>query len=176
MWGSPGARSSWGGQSPQEGRALNLGRWSRAETQDVSQRQPLEDIVTYYPPMKAVNEQGKEVTEFCNKYWLMLDEKEAQRMYGGKEARTYVGRGAGPGGGASPRGDWAAPDAVRWGAAWETTRAGATLRASSLGLSVPSVHGAMEILCLRPPPPVPGPGSRSLPASPSVPLLPAGRR
>ncbi|XP_014917877.2 prostaglandin E synthase 2 isoform X2 [Acinonyx jubatus] len=50
--------------------------------------QPLEDIITYYPPMKAVNDQGKEVTEFCNKYWLMLDEKEAQRMYGGKEART----------------------------------------------------------------------------------------
>nr|XP_033714589.1 prostaglandin E synthase 2 isoform X4 [Tursiops truncatus] len=51
--------------------------------------QPLEDIITYYPPMKAVNDQGKEVTEFCNKYWLMLDEKEAQRMYGGKEARTH---------------------------------------------------------------------------------------
>nr|XP_036863981.1 prostaglandin E synthase 2 isoform X5 [Manis javanica] len=51
--------------------------------------QPLEDIVTYYPPMKAVNDQGKEVTEFCNKYWLMLDEKEAQRLYGGKEARTH---------------------------------------------------------------------------------------
>ncbi|KAJ1077949.1 hypothetical protein K5549_011276 [Capra hircus] len=50
--------------------------------------QPLADIITYYPPMKAVNDQGKEVTEFCNKYWLMLDEKEAQRMYGGKEART----------------------------------------------------------------------------------------
>lgn len=50
--------------------------------------QPLEDVLTYYPPMKAVNEQGKEVTEFCNKYWLMLDEKEARRMYGGKEART----------------------------------------------------------------------------------------
>ncbi|XP_019584246.2 prostaglandin E synthase 2 isoform X2 [Rhinolophus sinicus] len=50
--------------------------------------QPLEDIITYYPPMKAMNDQGKEVTEFCNKYWLMLDEKEAQRMYGGKEART----------------------------------------------------------------------------------------
>ena len=43
--------------------------------------------------MKAVNDQGKEVTEFCNKYWLMLDEKEAQRMYGGKEARTCVGPG-----------------------------------------------------------------------------------
>ncbi|XP_023484749.1 prostaglandin E synthase 2 isoform X3 [Equus asinus] len=50
--------------------------------------QPLEDIITYYPPMKAMNDQGKEVTEFCNKYWLMLDEKEAQRMYSGKEART----------------------------------------------------------------------------------------
>ncbi|XP_004677347.1 PREDICTED: prostaglandin E synthase 2 isoform X1 [Condylura cristata] len=50
--------------------------------------QPLEDVVTYYPPMKAVNEQGREVTEFCNKYWLMLDETEAQRLYGGKDART----------------------------------------------------------------------------------------
>ncbi|XP_004641584.1 prostaglandin E synthase 2 [Octodon degus] len=50
--------------------------------------QPLEKVITYYPPMKALNDQGKEVTEFCNKYWLMLDEQEAQRMYGGKEART----------------------------------------------------------------------------------------
>ncbi|XP_045702156.1 prostaglandin E synthase 2 isoform X3 [Phyllostomus hastatus] len=50
--------------------------------------QPLEVIITYYPPMKSLNDQGKEVTEFCNKYWLMLDEKEAQQMYGGKEART----------------------------------------------------------------------------------------
>ncbi|KAM4849632.1 prostaglandin E synthase 2 [Urocitellus parryii] len=50
--------------------------------------QPLEEVITYYPPMKSMNDQGKEVTEFCNKYWLMLDEKEAQRMYGGKEART----------------------------------------------------------------------------------------
>lgn len=64
------------------------GRAGWDESLAVSQRQPLEDIVTYYPPMKAVNDQGKEVTEFCNKYWLMLDEKEAQRMYGGKEART----------------------------------------------------------------------------------------
>lgn len=50
--------------------------------------QPLEEIITYYPPMKAMNDQGKEVTEFGNKYWLMLDQKEAQQMYGGKEART----------------------------------------------------------------------------------------
>lgn len=50
--------------------------------------QPLEEIITYYPAMKAVNDQGKEVTEFGNKYWLMLNEKEAQQVYGGKEART----------------------------------------------------------------------------------------
>ncbi|XP_004849325.1 prostaglandin E synthase 2 isoform X2 [Heterocephalus glaber] len=50
--------------------------------------QPLDEVITYYPPMKALNDQGKEVTEFCNKYWLMLDEQEAQHMYGGKEART----------------------------------------------------------------------------------------
>ncbi|XP_063491968.1 prostaglandin E synthase 2 isoform X2 [Symphalangus syndactylus] len=51
--------------------------------------QPLEEIITYYPAMKAVNDQGKEVTEFGNKYWLMLSEKEAQQVYGGKEARTH---------------------------------------------------------------------------------------
>ncbi|XP_014972240.1 prostaglandin E synthase 2 [Macaca fascicularis] len=50
--------------------------------------QPLEEIITYYPAMKAVNDQGKEVTEFGNKYWLMLNEKEAQQVYSGKEART----------------------------------------------------------------------------------------
>lgn len=59
-----------------------------ADPRGPSRRQPLEEVVTYYPPMKAVNEQGREVTEFCNKYWLMLEEEEARRLYGGKEART----------------------------------------------------------------------------------------
>lgn len=78
-----------GGNHPKEGRVQSPGGGrSWGEALDVPQRQPLEDIITYYPPMKAMNDQGKEVTEFCNKYWLMLDEKEAQRMYGGKEART----------------------------------------------------------------------------------------
>ncbi|XP_027725327.1 prostaglandin E synthase 2 isoform X1 [Vombatus ursinus] len=48
----------------------------------------LEEIISYYPPMKTVNDQGKEVTEFGNKYWLMLNEKESRRLYSGKEART----------------------------------------------------------------------------------------
>uniref|UniRef100_F6QUY6 Prostaglandin E synthase 2 n=1 Tax=Callithrix jacchus TaxID=9483 RepID=F6QUY6_CALJA len=67
--------------SPREPRASSLLSWVVLE-------QPLEEIITYYPAMKAVNDQGKEVTEFGNKYWLMLDEKEAQQVYSGKEART----------------------------------------------------------------------------------------
>ncbi|KAH0615582.1 hypothetical protein JD844_005028 [Phrynosoma platyrhinos] len=38
-------------------------------------RKSLEEIVSYYPPMKARNERGKEVTEYSNKYWLMEEMK-----------------------------------------------------------------------------------------------------
>ncbi|XP_069465262.1 prostaglandin E synthase 2 isoform X2 [Ambystoma mexicanum] len=54
----------------------------------VSRRKELAEIVSYYPSMKAVNERGKEVTEYNNKYWLMLDEQETQRVYPTKEARV----------------------------------------------------------------------------------------
>ncbi|XP_063172539.1 prostaglandin E synthase 2 [Candoia aspera] len=50
-------------------------------------RKSLEEIVSYYPAMKAVNKEGKEVVEFGNKYWLMLDDKEAFRVYPAEEAR-----------------------------------------------------------------------------------------
>ncbi|XP_072841230.2 prostaglandin E synthase 2 [Pogona vitticeps] len=43
-------------------------------------RKSLEEIVSFYPAMKAMKE-GKEVTEYNNKYWLMLDEKESLRVY-----------------------------------------------------------------------------------------------
>ncbi|XP_007433798.2 prostaglandin E synthase 2, partial [Python bivittatus] len=51
-------------------------------------RKSLEEIVSYYPAMKAINKEGKEVTEFGNKYWLMLDDKEALCVYPVEEART----------------------------------------------------------------------------------------
>ncbi|KAJ6654610.1 hypothetical protein lerEdw1_006763 [Lerista edwardsae] len=51
-------------------------------------RKSLEEIVSYYPPMKAVDDRGKEIVEYGNKYWLMLDEKETLRVYPVKEART----------------------------------------------------------------------------------------
>ncbi|KAM4020156.1 prostaglandin E synthase 2 [Anomaloglossus baeobatrachus] len=47
----------------------------------------LEEIVSYYPGIKATNESGKEVTEYQNRYWLMLSEQETQRLYGSKEAQ-----------------------------------------------------------------------------------------
>lgn len=39
------------------------------------------ELICYYPEMKSVNEKGKEVTEFSNKYWLMLSEEENLKMY-----------------------------------------------------------------------------------------------
>ncbi|XP_043914077.1 prostaglandin E synthase 2 [Protopterus annectens] len=54
----------------------------------ISRNKNLKEIVSYYPSMKAVNERGKEVTEYNNKYWLMLDEEEAQQLYPSKEERT----------------------------------------------------------------------------------------
>ncbi|CAJ0968268.1 unnamed protein product, partial [Ranitomeya imitator] len=47
----------------------------------------LEEIVSYYPGIKVTNEQGKEVTEYQNRYWLMLNEQETQRLYESKESQ-----------------------------------------------------------------------------------------
>ncbi|XP_075691237.1 prostaglandin E synthase 2 [Rhinoderma darwinii] len=50
-------------------------------------RKSLEEIVSYYPTIKVTNEKGKEVTEYQNRYWLMLDEQETQRVYPSKESQ-----------------------------------------------------------------------------------------
>lgn len=39
------------------------------------------DILRCYPEMKSVNDRGKEVTEYSNKYWVMLDQGEAAALY-----------------------------------------------------------------------------------------------
>lgn len=39
------------------------------------------DIVRCYPEMKSVSDSGKEVTEYNNKYWLMLSEDETAALY-----------------------------------------------------------------------------------------------
>ncbi|XP_073397211.1 prostaglandin E synthase 2 [Dendrobates tinctorius] len=50
-------------------------------------RKSLEEIVSYYPGIKVTNENGKEVTEYQNRYWLMLNEQETQRLYKSKESQ-----------------------------------------------------------------------------------------
>ncbi|MEQ2184124.1 hypothetical protein GOODEAATRI_004739 [Goodea atripinnis] len=44
----------------------------------------LSDIIRCYPEMKAVNDRGKEVTEYNNKYWLMLSEAQNADIYPAK--------------------------------------------------------------------------------------------
>lgn len=39
------------------------------------------EILRCYPEMKSVNDSGKEVTEYSNKYWLMLSEDETAALY-----------------------------------------------------------------------------------------------
>lgn len=39
------------------------------------------EIVGCYPEMKSVNDRGKEVIEYSNKYWLMLSEGETAMIY-----------------------------------------------------------------------------------------------
>ncbi|XP_072288234.1 prostaglandin E synthase 2 [Pyxicephalus adspersus] len=52
-----------------------------------SKKKKLEEIVSFYPTIKVTDEKGKEVTEYENRYWLMLDEQETQQLYASKEAQ-----------------------------------------------------------------------------------------
>ncbi|KAK6306544.1 hypothetical protein J4Q44_G00234690 [Coregonus suidteri] len=59
---------------------------SALKTQLIS-KETISEILRCYPEMKAVNEKGKEVTEFNNKYWVMVNEAEGQTMYPEKDSR-----------------------------------------------------------------------------------------
>ncbi|CAN9512730.1 unnamed protein product [Ophioblennius macclurei] len=54
---------------------------SSLKTYLVTKDKSVTDILRCYPEMKAVNDRGKEVTEYTNKYWLMLSEAETSMMY-----------------------------------------------------------------------------------------------
>lgn len=47
-------------------------------------------MLGFYPPMEAVNDSGKTVIEFNNKYWLMLSQEETEKLYPQKEAQRYL--------------------------------------------------------------------------------------
>lgn len=46
-----------------------------------SRNKSVSELLRCYPELKSVNEKGKEVTEYSNKYWLMLDETDAATVY-----------------------------------------------------------------------------------------------
>lgn len=47
----------------------------------MSREKNLSEILRCYPEMKSINEKGKEVMEYNNKYWLMLSEDETSTVY-----------------------------------------------------------------------------------------------
>ncbi|MGH0170963.1 UNVERIFIED_CONTAM: hypothetical protein FKN15_070120 [Acipenser sinensis] len=56
------------------------------KTYMISKDKNLKQILSYYPEMKYKDEKGKEVTEYSNKYWVMLGEQEVEEHYPSKES------------------------------------------------------------------------------------------
>ncbi|XP_044052080.1 prostaglandin E synthase 2 [Siniperca chuatsi] len=54
---------------------------SSLKTYLISKEKSVSEILRCYPEMKSVNDRGKEVTEYNNKYWVMLSEAETAAMY-----------------------------------------------------------------------------------------------
>ncbi|XP_067087452.1 prostaglandin E synthase 2 [Osmerus mordax] len=60
---------------------------SGLKTYLISKGKTIPEILTCYPEMKSTNDRGKEVTEYNNKYWVMLTEAEASLLYPEKDSR-----------------------------------------------------------------------------------------
>ncbi|XP_049907880.1 prostaglandin E synthase 2 [Epinephelus moara] len=54
---------------------------SSIKTYLINKEKSMTDIIRCYPEMKATNDRGKQVTEYTNKYWLMLSEDETAALY-----------------------------------------------------------------------------------------------
>ncbi|KAF1389618.1 hypothetical protein PFLUV_G00075320 [Perca fluviatilis] len=54
---------------------------SSLKTYLINTERSMSEILHCYPEMKSVNERGKEVTEYSNKYWVMLGEAEITEIY-----------------------------------------------------------------------------------------------
>ncbi|XP_060697125.1 prostaglandin E synthase 2 [Hemiscyllium ocellatum] len=60
---------------------------SAIKTYLLSRHRNLTQVISYYPEMKSKNENGKEVVEYNNKYWVMLEDQDENQFYPTKEAR-----------------------------------------------------------------------------------------
>uniref|UniRef100_UPI0037E8FC3E prostaglandin E synthase 2 n=1 Tax=Semicossyphus pulcher TaxID=241346 RepID=UPI0037E8FC3E len=54
---------------------------SSLKTYLISKEKTVPEILRCYPEMKSVNDSGKKVTEYFNKYWVMLSEAETAALY-----------------------------------------------------------------------------------------------
>ncbi|CAJ1069730.1 prostaglandin E synthase 2 [Xyrichtys novacula] len=54
---------------------------SSLKTYLISKEKSVPDILRCYPELKSKNDSGKEVTEYFNKYWVMLSEAEITTLY-----------------------------------------------------------------------------------------------
>lgn len=45
------------------------------------------EVLACYPEMKSKNDSGKDVIEFGNKYWVMVNNEDADRLYPEKDSR-----------------------------------------------------------------------------------------
>ncbi|XP_069774900.1 prostaglandin E synthase 2 isoform X2 [Narcine bancroftii] len=60
---------------------------SAIKTYLVSRDKNLNKVILYYPEMKTKDEKGKEITEYNNKYWVMLEGLDEHQYYPSTEAR-----------------------------------------------------------------------------------------
>ncbi|XP_051964772.1 prostaglandin E synthase 2 isoform X2 [Xyrauchen texanus] len=62
---------------------------SALKTYLVSKERTISQILSCYPEMKSKNDSGKDVTEFGNKYWVMVNNVDADRLYPEKNSRKH---------------------------------------------------------------------------------------
>eukprot|EP00062_Callorhinchus_milii_P014882 gi/632964525/ref/XP_007898439.1/ PREDICTED: prostaglandin E synthase 2 [Callorhinchus milii] len=60
---------------------------SAMKTYLITRHKDLKRVVSFYPEMKSKDENGKEITEYNNKYWVMLEDQDVLQYYPNKEAR-----------------------------------------------------------------------------------------
>ncbi|XP_072538146.1 prostaglandin E synthase 2 isoform X2 [Salminus brasiliensis] len=54
----------------------------------ISKDMTIPQILACYPEIKAKNESGKDVTEFGNKYWVMVNDAHCEQLYPEKDSRN----------------------------------------------------------------------------------------
>ncbi|KAA0713909.1 Prostaglandin E synthase 2 [Triplophysa tibetana] len=60
---------------------------SALKTYLITKEKTIPEVLSCYPEMKSKNDRGKDVTEFGNKYWVMVNNEDADHLYPEKDSR-----------------------------------------------------------------------------------------